>query len=61
MRKPPPLETTSIPIDEPLPLTLRFTLVLGSAIAVGWFMMFALLQSDQLSLHHYLAPGLRTW
>ena len=31
--------------EEPLPLTLRFVLFLGAAITIGWFAMFALLQS----------------
>lgn len=31
--------------EEPLPLTLSFVLVLGASITVGWFAMFALLQS----------------
>jgi hypothetical protein len=29
--------------DEPLPLTLRFVLVIGALFFVGWFLMFALL------------------
>lgn len=32
-------------IDEPLPQTLRFVIVLGILILVGWFLMFALLQA----------------
>ncbi len=31
--------------EEPLPLTLGFVLALGGLITVGWFAMFALLQS----------------
>jgi hypothetical protein len=30
--------------DQPLPATLAFVLVFGSAILVGWFVMFALLK-----------------
>jgi hypothetical protein len=30
--------------DEPLPATLGFVLVMGSAILVGWFAMFVLLK-----------------
>ncbi len=32
------------PTEEPLPATLRFVLFLGSAIAIGWFLMFWLLK-----------------
>lgn len=31
--------------ETPLPVTLRFTLVFGVAIAIGWFAMFILLRS----------------
>jgi hypothetical protein len=31
--------------DEPLPLTFRFVMALGIAIAVGWALMFWLLAS----------------
>jgi hypothetical protein len=31
--------------DEPLPITFRFVLILGSTIAVGWAAMFWLLAS----------------
>jgi hypothetical protein len=31
--------------DEALPLTLRFVLLLGTGILVGWFLMFFLLQA----------------
>jgi hypothetical protein len=30
--------------DEPLPTTLAFVLVMGAAIFIGWFAMFALLK-----------------
>jgi hypothetical protein len=31
--------------DDPLPLTLRFVMVIGVLILVGWFLMFMLLQA----------------
>ena len=34
-----------VPREEPLPLTLRVSLGIGAAITLGWFAMFALLQS----------------
>jgi hypothetical protein len=39
------LETPLKKPDDPLPLTFRFVMVLGVAILVGWFLMFALLAS----------------
>jgi hypothetical protein len=39
----PPVHPSPEQTDEPLPLTLRFVFVLGSAIAIGWFAMFLLL------------------
>lgn len=45
MRAPLIHKSAAATTDEPLPLTLRFVLLLGAGIVVGWFLMFALLQS----------------
>jgi hypothetical protein len=33
------------PEDQALPLTLRFVLIFGICIFIGWFLMFFLLQA----------------